>query len=329
MAFPEEKRGITDVAEKAIETPPIPEKPKIRLLKTVAIAGASNTGKDDVVGILKSRHGLPVFDGSSSKFQRRGKSSAQDHIKRARKEHRRFDYEQGVNFDNLSEDSEQKLHQTRLGGIILAERKDKRSRLIGKTIRRNEWLAQQRKPLEAIPQEIPAISIVLFARKEVRVQRAYNHRMAEYEDQQRRILSGEKIADDEPILQKPTLDSIASDIDDRERKDVLDWAPGHRDYIREGEDPFRRTLKRPNGGPVYDFFIDTSDLTQEEVADRIEEIMLSSGAAEVINPNDHNDGSGVGIEISGVMQPNTEVNLNTESGYMGEPIPARSLPVLP
>jgi hypothetical protein len=258
-----------------------PERPRLRLLKTVALPGPSNSGKDALARLLHERHGWPVYDGTSSGFKRRKNNPDQGHIKRSKDAHKEFDKKQGRAFDKLSADDTHQLHQTRLSGIILAERRDERSREIGRAIRKNEWLRQQGRPPHPLPSEIPAMSVLLWARKEVRIERAFEQALAKWQEQQARIAAGE-VVEKHKVLPKPTKSAIEDHIEFRDRQDVLDWAPLHPKYIKPGDNPFNRMLKRPNGGPVYDAFLDNSELTLEETADAFEDILISFGAAEPI-----------------------------------------------
>jgi hypothetical protein len=299
-----------------IDKLPSPERPRLRLIKTVALPGPSNSGKDALARILHERHGWPVYDGTSTGFKRRKNSPDQGPIKRSHDAHKEFDKKQGRAFDKLSVNDIHQLHQTRLSGIILAERRDERSREIGRAIRRNEWLRQQGRNPIPLPADIPAISVLLWARKEVRVERAFEQALAKWQEQQARIAAGE-VVEKHKVLPKPTKSAIEDHIEFRDRQDVLDWAPLHPKYIKPGDNPFNRMLKRPNGGPVYDAFLDNSELTLEETADAFEDILISFGAAEAIEdpeprnqePNRHPyDGEpmaygGEHISVAGNLEP--------------------------
>jgi hypothetical protein len=256
-----------------IEQPVTAERDKLDLVKTIIISGPASSGKDSLERILRERYGWPVFESEDYNFERRGENKDQGPLEKDPSQHEDFDAKQARLFRNLKPEGVQKIHQTRLGGIILAQERDNRGREIGKKIRKNEWRAQNGKPPLPIPPQIPAISVLLWARKDVRIERAFQSQVNQWT-----VDAQQALAQGKAIPPKPEKGKIQADMEEKEATDVLIWAPIHK-YVKAGENPFSRYLTRENGGPVYDRWIDTSDLTPEEVADKFVAIALGTGAA--------------------------------------------------
>lgn len=252
-------------SEITTESLPSPERPKLKLVRTAVISGPSYAGKDALVDILRARHGWPVFDGSEVKFERRGTNSITS-IQRKRRDHIGFDRYQAKRFADLKPGDEMWLHQTRLGGIILAAERDRRSeKLVAQS-----WQMQTEDNPEPLG-PIPARSILLWATKEVRENRAVNH--------------ANTLADKEG-KPRPTRAQVIADLERKQKSEVDSWAPHYR-TINIRPNPFSRHLRRKMGAPVYDRFINTSELTIEQVADEVEKVLKSLGAVEVIDPSNN------------------------------------------
>lgn len=251
----------------------VPEREKLDLVQTMVIAGPSNAGKTELIRILQERYGWPVFDGSNSGFQRRGEKTTLGPLKKSREKHEEFDAKQALNFRKLKPEDMHTLHQTRLGGIILAEEKDRRGKEIREIRLENQWRAQKNKNPRTVPGQIPAISVLLWAKKDVRINRAYESKYREWE-----VDAEQATAEGKPLPPKPAKADIVSQMDRKEASDVMIWSRIHRRYVKRGGNPFSRTLARENGGPVYDRWIDTTNLNPEQVADEFVKIGLATSA---------------------------------------------------
>ncbi len=241
-----------------------PERLKLRLVKLLVISGPSHAGKDAATDELKRRHDWPVEDGKGRFGRKTGLETG--HMQRSPETHRRFDGFQAKTFRTATPDDAM-IWQTRLGGIILAKERDRRA----KKIKENLWAIQRGENRPDI-EPIPAVSVLLWARKEVRIERAFNAAILAWEEEVAKLPEwGE-------IPARPTKTDIKTRLEEREEGDIRDWAPLHKDYIELGKDPFSRTLQRKNGVPVYDVFIDTSDMSIVEVADAIEREVGKFGA---------------------------------------------------
>lgn len=292
-----DQQVVTPDVNPVLETPPNPERPRLKLIKVITISGPSFSGKDNVVDILKKRHGWEDYDGEEDGFQRRGTNSGEP-IDRARQEHIDFDKKQAQRFADLRPGDEMWIHQTRLGGIILAAEIDRRNEELGK----QEWDSQfGNLPTDRIDQ-IPAVSILLWTSKRVRLKRAVNHA---------RDLAKAK---SEPI---PKKEQVVHEMRLKELDDTKSWRKRY-GTISIGDNPYSRRLQRKNGRPVYKRSIITDNLTLEQVADRVEEMALQLGAAEIINPSITQDISGVGTEGSTIFSA-SPMDLETTTKSNGEP----------
>lgn len=283
-----EQAGLTST-ENAADILPSPER-RLRLTKVITISGPSFSGKDSVVRILAERHGWKVYDGTEDGFQRRREGSGEA-IGRPRQEHISFDEGQARRFRELNSGDEMWIHQTRLGGIILAAEIDRRNTQL--TSQENK-MRDGSVPTEKIEQ-IPAVSILLWTSAKVRQNRAVQHAR----EKARR--------DGTPI---PTRAHVLAEMKRKELNETKSWRKKY-GSVRIGRNPYSRDLRRRNNNAVYNRYIVTDDLTVEQVADRVEEMALQTGAAEIIQEPQ------TPIE----MQPNTEVVLADESLEAGEPIP--------
>jgi len=281
----EPEQAAFPTIENAADTLRSPER-RLKLTKIAIISGPSNSGKDAVVKLLAERHGWRIYDGTEDGFERRG-TGAGGTIQREREKHLSFDARQAQMFAEAKPGDEMWIHQTRLGGIIKAAQVDIRNRDLGK----QNWKMQGIDVEDPI-QPIPAESILLWATKRVR---------------QSRAVKQEQSLSEENRLPIPSRDSIIAELTRKEKNEVKGWAPRYKN-IRIRPNPFSRHLKRRNGQPVYDKFVDTSKLTIEQTADRIEELLLQTGAAEIIQEP----------QIIVEMQPNKEFDLN-DQGH-GEPM---------
>jgi len=287
-----ETRGEQSQPER-IDAEITPETENFILRKILVISGPSYTGKDIVAEILHDKHGWPIEDGREMFERRTGVETG--HMRRDPSLHRRFDGLQAKFFRRATPDHAC-IWQTRLGGIILAEERDRRA----KDIQKVQWANQRGADIPKLG-VIPAVSVLLWARKDVRVERAYQVALRKWELD----ITDQPEGSELPI--KPTKTDIESRLDARAKGDVLDWMPLHPKYLKHKRDPFDRKLSRENGGPVYDIFIDTSDLTPEQVAEAIVRESMSLGAIE--NPNKESS------------IPSFEANSNSQS--LGEPFSAR------
>lgn len=269
-----------------LEATPERENPILR--KIIVISGPSYSGKDILAEKLHERYNWPVEDGKG-RFQRRTGIET-GHMQRDIELHKKFDRFQ-ARFFRKAKSQNAVVWQTRLGGIILAEERDRRARAILEFQK-----ARQRGKTVREPGMIPAVSVLLWARKEVRVDRAYAVAMKEWE----RVTSG--MTEGSELLIKPTKAEIEQRIDQRAKGDVGDWIPLHPDFVQEGKDPFDRRLTRQNGGLVYDYIIDTSDRNPDEVADELLRIAEDDGAIEY---------------------PVQEETIFDSEKIMGEPLPPR------
>lgn len=281
-------------AEREIDQTVNPERLGLKLVKVLVISGPSYSGKDMLADELSRRHGWPVEDGKGRFERRTGIETG--HMRRSLDIHRRFDGFQ-AKFFRTATPSDAVIWQTRLGGIILAEERDRRAR----KIRENLWAKQRGEDRPELGM-IPAVSVLLWARKDVRTERAYKDALLRWEQETAYLPEGaEKPA-------KPTKAEFEIRIDKRAEGDIENWAPLHPKYVRRGEDPFSRKLKRQHGGPVYDVFIDTSDMTLEEVTDAVELEIVKFGAIEFPNQEElifdsESTGQHLGEPIS--PRPNT------------------------
>jgi len=275
---------------------PSPERPRLRLKKSIALTGPESSGKGEVLKILKLRHGWKVFDGSEIGFKRKGTNPETGHIQRSKKQHKAMDKRQAKIFRNLNPDSEHLVDEAKLSGIIKAEQEDIRDNQIEKINEVNRPRIQKgRKDLVKAPDPIPAVTILLWANQETRVNRAYNDAINKYVAhfekylmQSELIMEGIKIPEDDlvppPPDNPPTKEMIEKHMKDRQYQDTVDWAQDHPDYVKVGKNPYSRYLERPkNRGYVYDRWIDTTNLTPEEVADKFEEFALEMEAAEPLS----------------------------------------------
>jgi cytidylate kinase len=263
-----EARGEYPQPEK-IDSEITPERESLNLVKILVISGRSHTGKDITAEILHDNYGWPVEDGKSIFERRTGVETG--HILRDPLIHKRFDRFQ-AKFFRTATPADATIWQTRLGGIILAEERDRRA----KEIQKVQWAKQLGAEVH-VPGLIPAVSVLIWARKEVRIDRAYGYAIKNWEEQMANPIEGSELPE------KPTKSEIESKLDQRSRGDILDWMSLHPKYLRNGRDPFDRKLSRENGGPVYDIFIDTSDKTPEEVVAYLVNEAKKLGAVEEKN----------------------------------------------
>jgi hypothetical protein len=268
-----EKRDLTALPSLAHESLHSPERPRLRLLKVAVISGPSFSGKDSVMKILAERHGWHIYDGTEDGFSRRG-DEAGTPIERPIEAHVSFDETQAEKFAKLRPGDEKWVHQTRLGGIILASEVDKRNEALGK----QNWDMQQGEMPENPIEPIPAVSILLWTSKRVRLSRAVRHA--------RELAKKEG----KPI---PKRESVIDEIRKKEADDTRSWRKRF-GSIKFDNNPFSRRLARKNGQPVYNRFVITDNLTVEQVADRIENFLIQLGAADIIIPGSDDDQSGVG-----------------------------------
>lgn len=273
--------GNETVVSGTIDAPIAPEYEGLDLVKTIIIAGPSHSGKDRLMHILHEKYGWPLYDGTEDGFVRRGESDEIGYKERDADSHKSFDEHQAEIFSGLDKpEAVMKIHQTRLGGIILAEERDKRAAQIEAITTRNLWLVQQGKNPLPVPQEIPAVSVLLWARKDVRETRAYRSAKRLWKEQVQKAMLEGGLA---PT--RPTRPEILARMNEKEARNVADWEPLHK-YVEVGKNPFSRTLSRENGGPVYDRFIDTSEMTPEEVAEELVKVAFSTDAARFRLKND-------------------------------------------
>ncbi len=266
-------RDITSVSQSEAELATNPERDRLSLAKTVMISGPSWAGKGLLVEALHERHGWTVYNGKEE-FMRRGGGSESSSLRNKLFKQKNFDADQLVKVQGLTVD-ETMLYETRLAAHILAEARDVIDQQIHARRRRRQS-SEMREPTR-----IPAISLLLWAEAEVRYERAYQAALSEWQNQQERLNNGEGLREGEIILFKePNRGAVADSVRNRQEKDVLDWSrlKQHRDYIKVGRNPFSRTSVRPNGLLVFDWWIDTSDLTLDQVADRFEDEGPSYGA---------------------------------------------------
>ena len=281
-----------------VENLPNPERPRLRLTKTIALTGPESSGKGEVLRILQERHGWKVFDGTQIGFKRKGSGPEKGHIKRSKKQHKAMDRRQARIFKNLKLESEHLIVEAKLAGIIKAEQEDIIDNQIDRISELNRPRIQEGREEEDLiktPDPIPAVTILLWATQEVRVKRAYEDANAKYVahlekylEQSQLIMDGVNIPEDElvpdPPDHPPTKEGIEKLMKERQYQDTVDWESNHPNYVKKGENPYSRYLKRPkNRGLVYDRWIDTSNLTPEEVADKFEKFALKMGAAEPLS----------------------------------------------
>lgn len=278
------------------ESLPSPEKLRLKLKKVAVISGPSFSGKDSVVQILADRHGWSTYDGTIDDFKRRGKGPGTP-IERERRAHIEFDNKQAKRFAELKPNDGMWIHQTRLGGIILASEIDKRNAELG----RQNWKIQDGEMPENPVKPIPAVAILLWTSAKVREERAVEHER--------------KLAREEG-RPEPTRKHILADMRRKQLDDTRSWRRRF-GSINFGSNPFSRYLKRKNDQPVYNRFVITDHKTVEEIADNIEKLLIQLGAAEYISPAPQNDGADAETEVSITLEPNTEIDLSRSNG---EPI---------
>lgn len=250
-----------------------PEKPRIKLVKWVIVSGDSYTGKDTLANELKARHGFIVDNGRDQFERRTGVETG--HMIREQIKHIRFDGYQAKRF-RKSTPGDARIWQTRVGGVILAEERDRRLRERRKRIVDINWAMQKGEiPLPPI-EDIPAVSVLIVADRDKRIDRAHQAAVIDAKSESKPI---------------PTREKIEVLMDERSKGDVGDWAPLHSRYIRVGDDPFRRDLRRPNGSPVYDIVIDTTKRNIQEAADYFEQELERFSVLETIvdEPQDTRD----------------------------------------
>lgn len=252
---------------------------KKRLVKTIVISGPSYSGKDTLAAVLGEKYGVKVEDGKEQFERRTGVETG--HMKRKPEVHRRFDLFQSKIFRKLTGDMAG-IWQTRLGGVILAEERDNRLRQRRKRIVENQWAMQRGEaPLPSLA-DIPAVSVLVIANDETRLQRAYIAALRDSTE------SGNA---------PHTVVEIKRRMDERAQGDVTDWAPLHPKYVKSGQDPFDRNLKRQNGAPIYDIVINTSEMSVEEETFYLEQELEKFDAFEK-NTEDLQDITGVGLSDS-------------------------------
>lgn len=253
-----------------------PERLRRKLVKTIVISGPSYSGKDTLAAALSERYGARIEDGKEQFERRTGVETG--HMKKNPQLHRRFDLFQASVFQKLTSEMA-RIWQTRLGGVILAEERDRRLRERRRRLVEIAWDMQQGKTPKSPLNDIPAVSVLVIADIETRITRASQ---AAIEDAK---TTGKPV---------PTRDEIAARMNNRASGDIQDWAPLHPRYIKPGRDPFDRKLKRKNGAPVYDVVIDTSNMTVEEEVLFLEQELEKFGAFESVI-REPQDVSGVGL----------------------------------
>lgn len=238
-----------------------PEKEKRIPAKTVLVAGESWDGKGILTKGLKELNNWTVYSGKDDFMElerRNGPESTR--WRNSFGVQRIFDrYQLNRILQLKPEDAV--LYETRLAGIIYAEAQD---------IRAEQYLRRQkeRQTQPNLPkiEMIPAVSLLLYARLDVRVDRAYNISLINWETA---MQNPEARLSAPP---KPTKAEIKAQLLENQQKDIRVWSRlrQHKNYIWEGGNPFDPNLRRPNGGLVYDWKIDTSDLTPEEIIEKFE-----------------------------------------------------------
>jgi cytidylate kinase len=231
--------------------------PKGKLKRDVYVSGPANSGKSTTIAMLRAMFDLPVEEGVGDRIKKRDANHGGAFVERNEAVDRRLDSETRKQI--LAADPENpRIRDARLGPYWLGQERSKRKKQIQQALRKGQ----------TPPDEIPAVSINVWAPKETRMRRAWKDKL------EREIAQGLKSSE------RSSLPRVKRTQGQREREDLRWWRQLYPDL--KDKNPLDQSLRDPDGRPVYDLVVNTGELSPYQVAVVIFNWLKEKGFAEEI-----------------------------------------------